>query len=182
MKEAPKPAAIRRATPLTEMRAKDPISACTVCARPFEKWESEIMLYRECDEFDRPKPGDDALVYVGYDGSCGDACERKLQDHPRLYVEEQGLPGTFPRLCGGCVYRDGLACTHRMLKANGGPGLRVVAERDTSFRIQCPDSGCHFPVRDAKKCDGRSEYLKLLPPPPPHDLAGVHPEEDGDML
>lgn len=120
----PSVAAIMRGGYLTEYtrRPVDPMSACNLCGEE----ASWLEAYREHDEQDHPIPGNDRILFIGYEH---EQCEQRMIAHPRLYEEDTGEPGAFPRLCGDCAYRDGLRCTHRDLKANGGTaGLRVELE------------------------------------------------------
>lgn len=115
----PAPEKIRAAVALTQQRVVEPEFAC-FCGRP----SSDLRLYHEHDERDLPIPGTDALVYMGNDIEHHE-CREILKKHPRLYLEEAGRPGSFPAICGPCKLRDGFACKHADLKANGGAGLLI---------------------------------------------------------
>ncbi len=148
----PKPtqAAIQRTLPLSQghhrvIRPTSAILACNLCG---DAGDEPLTLWRECDERDRPIAGNDALVFIG------PKCIKRMEDHPRLYVEEAGLPGYFPALCGPCKLRDGFGCKHEKLKANGGPGLSVSLSGFANVRAQGP-RGCYVPLRRAWDCEGR---------------------------
>lgn len=145
-------AAIRTTAPLTTslFRGVDPLHGCNLCTEAAKS----LDLYRECDERDKPIPGDGALLYVGTEHH---ACHKQITSHPRLYIDAMGLPGSFPTLCGPCVRRIGLACTHPDLKANGGAGLLVNLSGGPMVGvIVCGRGGCRTSVpRVAKSCAGR---------------------------
>lgn len=145
----PAPDAIRAAVPLTRLptRPADPLAACHVCGVAAK----EYTLWLEHDEHDKPLPPRvESCVYLGLDHK---ACEKALNGHPRLYARVYGLPGTFPRLCALCAFRRGTECSHRLLKANGGPGLRVGLQGFNGF--MCGPKGCQSGLRDALDCEGQ---------------------------
>lgn len=145
----PTPASIAAAVPLTKLstRPADPLSACHLCGER----ASEFSLWLEHDERDRPLPACiESCVYLGLDHK---ACRKQLDDHPRLYAEVYGLPGSFPRLCSLCTFRLGTECSHRNLKANGGPGLRVGLQGFRGFI--CGPKGCQSGLRGALDCEGQ---------------------------
>lgn len=154
----PSLAAIREAIPLTKVRpiGAAPFSVCDLCHAPGGDCCDQFDAHRECDEWDRPIPGTEAIVLLGYEHR---ACERRLLDHPRLYLEERGEPGWFPKLCGPCMHRDGFACKHPDLKANGGPGLAVrIQDNSSMFICSRDDDGhrsCTRPTPEAWHCAGR---------------------------
>jgi len=151
-KTKPNAARIAATEPLTAHRPADPMAACNVCGQLAEKG---LQLYVECDERDRPLPQPGSLLFIGIGHG---ACSKAVTAHPRLYVDSQGLPGSFPKLCGPCVLRDGLSCNHKKLKANGGPGLVVTREPGFMGMI-CSRGrgGCHDLNKDRAfvKCEGR---------------------------
>lgn len=141
-------------------RSPDIFAACGICGEPAE----HLRALRECDEFDQPIPGDDGLLFVG-EGHR--ACDKVVSDHPRLYEDTHGRPGYFPRICGPCVHRDGFACRHPDLKANGGAGLVVTMPTAAEWQgmgnvIVCGRGGCWRPPRVATACAGR-RTLRLVP-------------------
>lgn len=152
----PSASTIRNAEPLTARAARvgtaigpDRMLACNVCALPSE----ELTVWREHDERDQPIEGNGALVFIARDHA---ACIKAMENHPRLYAEETGLPGNFPKLCGGCTYRVALECTHPKLKKNGGPGLNVQLSNAFGNVIICSRGhGCHRPLRHAMSCEGQ---------------------------
>jgi len=154
----PNVAAIRAATPLTALptRGDDPISCCNVCGQAADP--VLLQVWREHDEHDRPIGGDDALVFL-MGGREHDRCRKILDEHPRLYAEEGGRPGSFPAICGACPFRSGTACTHPKLKTNGGPGLLVTLDRGAfANAIICMGGGRRYrPIHRAIKCEGREE-------------------------
>lgn len=152
----PTVAAIRAALPLTALQVGRPDFVCVVCGGACP--EDELQAWRECDERDRPLGGVDAVVFLG-GGREHAACRKRLTDHPRLYIETPGDPGTFPRLCGSCVYRDGRTCRHPDLRANGGQGLRVDISDPFRGAIICTRPGIAAPVRHAVACVGRKETV-----------------------
>jgi len=112
MKRRPKkptPADVRAAVPLTARRPADPVGICNLCLRP----STELRVWREATEFDRPIEGDGALVFVGWDIEHHQ-CREDLNKHPH-----------FPVFCGPCAQRDGFRCRHPDLKTNGGQGLLI---------------------------------------------------------
>ena len=167
----PTTAAIKRAGYLTEysQRPADPLSRCNLC----EEFASWLDAYREHDEFDRPLPGNGRLLFLGYEH---EECERVMLDHPRLYEEDMGEPGAFPRLCGDCAYRDGLNCTHHARKANGGKGKGLEVTTHGGGIIFCSidemgeEGACSRSVRRAFKCAGFAR-VKLVVVPSEEALA-----------
>jgi len=153
----PSAAAIVKAGRLTQYsrRPSDPLSACNLCGERFVDGDQNCPLgleaYREHDEHDWPIPGNDALLFLGYEH---EECQRKMVAHARLYEEDTGEPGAFPKLCGPCDYRDGLRCTHGDLKANGGPGLAVRLLGFADMIITTSE-GCFRPMKPAVHCAGR---------------------------
>ena len=120
----------------------------------------KFRMWTECDAKDKPERGNIVIL-------CRrKPCQKILNDHPRLYEEVpwgEGDPGHFMLLCGDCVYRDGLSCTHEDLKENGGDGLMItlggvrgiVCSRGSGGR------GCRPMPRPATKCAGKSN-LRLV--------------------
>ncbi len=160
----PNPAAIRAAVPLSARNhPRDAIAFCTVCARAVDPADLPSAVWREHDEADRPIPGREALIFLGA-GRDHAKCRRELDAHPRLYAEEEGRPGYFPELCGPCKHRDGLACRHPDLKANGGEGLGVTMG-GPRVHISCrPRSQSHWTVRRPVKCAGRTTLALVRSP------------------
>ena len=148
----PKRETIRRALPLSDLSARgelEPILVCNICGER----SAELGLWRECDEDDQPIARDDVLVYIGGDHP---RCHKFMQDHPRLYIEERGGPGFFPRLCGPCIYRRGASCAHVDLKANGGAGLNVSFDNGHfANAILCTRGSRTAIVHHAVECTGR---------------------------
>ncbi len=153
----PSASAIRAAVPLTQRpeRGADPILVCSVCGRDVDPKDLPSEVWREHDERDKPIAGTDALIFLGQE-KAHEACKKLLGAHPRLYSHEMGAPGHFPLLCGPCVHRKGLECTHRDLKANGGAGLKVNTTTWPPFTIICIRGvGCTKPIATARECAGR---------------------------
>lgn len=151
MKRKPPASVIQSRMALSAARLADPLSACNICGEPSDS----LAVWREHDEHDRPIDGTDYLVYIGKDHK---KCLKRMDDHPRLYAEVRGEPGSFPRLCGPCRYRDGLACRHPKLKANGGDGLLVNLADPLRGAIVCMGGGRRaVVVHHALKCEGREE-------------------------
>lgn len=140
------------------MKKGDAIEHCNVCGEA----AVELELWRECDPWDKRIMEDAALVYVDPNHP---ACLKKIEKHVRLYVEDAGLPGSFPNLCRDCRYRDGVSCTHRDLKKNGGTGLRVTLADHGIIMCGRGSGGCSTPVRQARTCDGfvGGRHLAVLP-------------------
>lgn len=152
----PTAAAIRSAESLTQEAKRftnERTSICEVCGVAVDPADLPLTVWREHDERDRPIAGTGAIVFLGQ-GREHAACRKKLDDHPRLYSEESGAPGHFPALCGPCVHRDGLACRHPDLYANGGTGLRITLTRLAAV-ICTRGAGCHSPIQQAVACEGR---------------------------
>lgn len=146
----PSPAAIQAVPPLSAGRPPDPLTVCNVC----RKTAFELRVWREHDERDLPIDGDAALVFIGHD-DAHKACLKKMDQHPRLYVEVMGSPGYFPAVCGPCKSRDGFRCTHPKLMKNGGPGLLVQLRPLVPFNaIVCPPP--RGPKARAESCEGRT--------------------------
>jgi hypothetical protein len=155
----PSSSAIMRAGYLTEysQRPADPLSRCNLCTE--DCFSNPLIAYREHDEHDWPMPGNERLLFLGYEH---EECERKMLAHARLYEPDAGAPGAFPRLCGPCAFRNGLACAHPALKANGGQGLRVVLEGG-GITLCTRDNGCFRSPQSATKCDGfRPGHLRVV--------------------
>lgn len=148
----PSAAAIRAAEPLSTTGARaipagQPFG-CSICGRPTDS----PTLWRESDERDQPIEGEQALVFIGRDHA---ACMKRMEAHPRLYVEERGDPGHFPRLCGDCPFRRSLGCSHPDLKANGGGGLKVMLANMLRGAIVCTKGGRIREVNHALECVGK---------------------------
>ena len=76
----------------------------------------DVHLWMEHDDQDKPT----AVAVI----LCGPCSDRIIESHPRLYArlpKNSPFPGCMP-VCVDCIYRDGLCCTHKLLKSNGGPG------------------------------------------------------------
>ncbi len=147
------PAAVRASAPLSILPlSADRLARCNVCGKP----ATIFGVWRAFDEFDRaPMPGTRALVFLGDDDEHKE-CRAKLDAHPRLFKEEIGQPGHFPRLCGPCVHRSGFHCTHPDLKATGGEGLKV--ELGGLSGVRCfgrGRGGCQTILQRALSCAGR---------------------------
>lgn len=154
----PRATDIRAARPLTRDRLlhaeADPMAACNLCGHgPREPKEGPLRwaVYREHDESDRPMAGDEALVFLAVQHT---RCMQRLEKHPRLYVEERGNPGHFPRLCGPCEWREGTACTHPNLKVNGGSGLHVSIDYFDAILVCTRGARGRPLVRHATRCEG----------------------------
>jgi hypothetical protein len=151
----PAAATIRRTTPLSLVRrGTDPIRVCSICGLDVDHKDLPSEVWRECDERDRPLPGDEHVIFLGQ-GKVHEACRKTLNAHPRLYVEETGAPGHFPALCVDCVHRDGFGCRHPDLKANGGAGLRVGLHDPFANAILCGRNGRIRTVKRALDCAGQ---------------------------
>lgn len=147
----PTPSSIRRERPLSALIPKDAglRFTCALCGRS----SSKLGAWREHDERDRPLDGPLAVVFIGDDHPD---CMKRMQEHPRLYAEETGDPGMFPRLCGDCPHRVGLACDHPDLKKNGGEGLRVELDQGwAAHTIICGAHGRLRVVHHAVGCAGK---------------------------
>lgn len=164
MSKKPSAAAIFAELQLSERpeRGEDAILVCNICGREVDPSDLPLTLWREHDEHDLPIAGASALVFIGQ-GRDHASCRRVLEKHSRLYAEAQAQPGHFPSLCGPCVHRGGLACSHPDLKANGGAGLLITLDGLASMII-CSRGrrrGCDVPVRNAVRCAGR-RTLRVL--------------------
>jgi hypothetical protein len=153
MPKKPSPKTIRETQPLSARPRWDAKGfVCSVCGTPVAA--AKLTAYREHDERDRPLLGNAAIVFL-----CDSPpCKKALDDHPRLYTEDMGRPGAFPRLCGPCTRRDGDQCTDPSTKANGGPGLNVVLSGPgivfPNAHIRSREGRVSLPV-DAVECAGR---------------------------
>lgn len=170
-KPKPNVQSITRAIALTQIHARpaDPITACNVCGKPGES----LTLYRECDVHDEPRPGDAARVYLD---RAHEECLTTLRSHPRLYVEETGQVGQYPRLCGPCTYREGATCVHPGSKVNGGPGLAIELAILGVTGLICVKGTAA--VREAISCSGRVARSTIASSPPCADGSGENKEND----
>jgi hypothetical protein len=129
---------------------------CQLCGFT-DKDICEFRMWQECDEEDKPEPYN-VLVLCR-----SEQCMTKLREHPRLYREMpwgQGQPGHLMLVCGPCTLREGTRCSHSVLKANGGEGLKlyidnflanaVVCSHDENGELRC-NHGFHRPF---VRCDG----------------------------
>lgn len=97
---------------------------CQNCGRNDK--QARLQIWRECDDRDQPQN-----IFVVL---CEECTATLIKPHPRLYhdvPENKPIPGVMAHLCVGCKHRDGLDCKHPDLKANGGPGLLIVAPQPT---------------------------------------------------
>jgi hypothetical protein len=124
--------------------------ACNLCGEPAAV--GQLRLYKECDKFDQPIDGERTLLFVAGDHP---ACMDRVDKHPRLYLERRGTPGTFPKLCGGCIYREGFRCTHPRAKINNGEGLKIGLDPAAAIVVCIRGSGCEKPLAHALDCDGQ---------------------------
>ncbi len=161
MKRKPAPSTIAKAGRLTLLRdnpnaqTEDPLLGCWLCGLP----AFHMRRLRECDDNDKPRPGDDALIYVGAEH---DACNLLLEEHPRLYLDEQGAPGQFG-ICAPCDSRQGLTCASPFLKKNGGPGLTVTVDHLPGIVSRSSRGKCERSSRLAVKCSRRAIGGKAEP-------------------
>lgn len=127
----------------------DRFDRCRLCGRA-ELDVVELVLYQECDLWDKPEPR--FLL------ACrGKACLRCIDDHPRLYVSlnaQAGGPGHWRLICDDCDHRRGFSCAHPYLKANGGPGLEVKHSGMSGFA--CGSGGCRQIHPTAYRCTGKT--------------------------
>jgi hypothetical protein len=160
-KKKPTPAEIARVKGLveaSEFRGADPVERCNGCGAAMP---DGFDVWRECDDRDKPKPGAGALLFIGRTKEHA-PCRKAIDEHPRLYVQVGGeaqRPGIFSLLCGPCVHRNGVECTHADQKRLGGPGLQVHFEGIAG--IMCGAGGCRPLPRTATKCS-RRRTLRLL--------------------
>lgn len=174
MPKKPSSIAISAATPLTKYpaRSHDPITDCNLCGQP----STLLGAWREHDERDVPFESPEALVFIAADHPD---CLKVMERHPRLYAEERGDPGHFPRLCGTCPRRSSLACTHPNLRANGGAGLFVVLDDRFRNAILCGRGGRVRPIQHALQCEGHPDpALKAVRNIPAY--SGPHPFEEDE--
>lgn len=114
-----------------------------------------LSRWREHDANDSPTP----VVVV----LCKRCEDERIEKHPRLYArlsENEPAPGSMG-LCADCRHRDGTACAHPDLKANGGPGLMLTIPQPTRVHV------CRSPRRlsgwltiwphEPRACAGREE-------------------------
>ena len=143
----PKPVEIKRWVPLSDTPQPADRFVCSVCG-----FDSKLLeTYQEHDEFDRVTG---RFIFLGLEDEHA-RCGRFLEDHPRLYTEAMGAPGSFGMLCGGCTLRVGSACTHPSLKANGGPGMSVGMNTPFKGVIIKTTTGCYRPPPRPLDCDGQ---------------------------
>ena len=95
---------------------------CQQCGNPL------VDFWQEHDHRDQPEPRAEALCL-----RCSTAI---IGPHPRLYrrlQKHEPFPGVMA-ICGDCTHRRSTQCTHKDLKANGGPGLSLNFPRpNTAF-------------------------------------------------
>jgi hypothetical protein len=132
---------------------------CQLCGFEGHRDICEFRMWVECDEQDKPEPGNVLVV-------CrGEACRKAISDHPRLYIEVpwgEGLPGHFMLLCGDCAFRKGVGCTHPDLKSNGGAGLKVsIGGPFSNVRVCFSDGTSSTGPHPAVECIGQT----AIPPP-----------------
>lgn len=137
----------------------DTFNRCQICGHESQNI-CEFRMWQECDDADGPEPGNVLIV-------CDKKpCKRVLDDHERLYIEvpwSAGGPGMFMIICGSCKFREGTACKHPDLKANGGEGLEVKFGQGLANAIVCcydektGAHSCFTPSRPAVDCAGKSK-------------------------
>jgi hypothetical protein len=150
----PNAAAVRASAPLSIVPlTADRMACCNVCGKPSDVLE----VWRAHDERDNPIAGDRALVFLGA-GDAHEPCHVKLEEHPRLFAQVRGHVGHLPRLCGPCVHRRGLSCSHPEEKGNGGAGLRFRLDGMTGVICYGRKRGGCVPLdtRQAVECTGRT--------------------------
>ena len=109
----------------------------------------EFRMWYECDDADHPET-DKVLV------ACK-KCEPAIIAHARGYQQVEwgmGAPGHFILVCGSCVWRKGIDCTHAKLKKNGGEGLEVKVSRPLGDIMVC--------VCGHDETDGRSLHCEPM--------------------
>jgi hypothetical protein len=116
-----------------------------------------VRVWIECDEADRPTS---TAITV-----CDDCVKVHITPHERLYEpleRNRPFPGAMIT-CIGCLNRDGMACTSKLLKSNGGAGLPIRANKPTAT-FMCGSKPYHSMDYGLTppKCEGR-EVLRLLP-------------------
>lgn len=131
---------------------RDPL-VCQSCGQRELPGGDGLQRWREHDDKDRPE---NVLVIL-----CAACAKRLIEPHERLYDQVDRLapwPGAMP-ICVDCKHRAGMHCTHRDLKSNGGPGLKLSFPKPDVMHISCrprSKSGWHTiyrgPVSD---CAGR---------------------------
>jgi len=143
-------ACIVAAPPLSTSKKVRGARVCNLCAEPAGM--GALRLYRECDEHDNPLPDERALLFVAADHR---SCMARVDENPRLYVELRGAPGTFPKLCGSCIHRQGFACTHPKAKINGGEGLNLGLDPIAAMVVCVRATGCQRPLAHVLGCEGQ---------------------------
>jgi hypothetical protein len=137
-------------TPLSAEKKLRGARACNLCGAP--AGVGALRLFRECDERDQPLPGNHVLLFVGGDHP---ACMARVDQHPWLYFEIRGAPGLFPKLCGGCIHRQGFNCTHPKASINGGPGLTLRFNPIAAMVVCIRGKGCQRPLVHVLECEGQ---------------------------
>jgi hypothetical protein len=154
LQQLPSPAEIRQAVALSKSASFKPDPrACSVCRIQVDPDDLPCTVWSEHDQNDRPR-SPPVLVFLG-PGKEHEACRKAMADHPRLYVEVDGGPGSWPSLCGPCVHRYSLSCGHKDLKSNGGQGLLITLAGPDTMIVCTRNGGCHRPIRPAVRCEGR---------------------------
>ncbi len=149
MAKKPSAAVIVASAPLSTKPWHDPLIQCNVCGAETDS----LTAWCTHDERDQPIEGNEALVFIGRDHP---GCIKIMENHPRLFTEERGEPGHFPKLCGGCRNRVGLECVHPKLKSRGGPGLLVQISDPLRGAIVCGSRGRINVVKHAFACEGQT--------------------------
>lgn len=117
---------MHRLTAVVLHSISDTFCRCQLCG-----YESddicEFRFWQECDEEDQREPYNILITCKQ------DECFQKIDQHERLYVQlawSNGEPGHLSLLCGECMHRDGVRCSHPDLKSNGGKGLLLAMAND----------------------------------------------------
>jgi hypothetical protein len=117
---------------------------CQSCGQVAEK------TWQECDDSDLPEPA----VFVRL---CRPCSVRLVGQHPRLYMQISNggpAPGAMA-CCVGCKHQQALRCTSPKFKANGGPGMRILANQVGIACSRGKGGGCR-PIFDGDpQCTGR---------------------------
>jgi hypothetical protein len=139
---------------LSESLGERSPGCCQACGKSFEDPDLEMVRWTEHDENDRPTS---TIVVL-----C-QACSGAIIDpHPRLYdrlERNRPIPGAMGD-CVHCRHREGLACRHPVLKANGGAGLVIRSDKPSVTFVDGVRNGRRFGYqtttwRCAPKCDGK---------------------------
>jgi hypothetical protein len=99
-----------------------------------------LIRWQEHDQQDKPQP----IIVV----LCKPCSDRLIEPHERLYHQlRKWAPALGAmRFCSDCSFRDGLHCSHRDSKENGGAGLIVKFPKPSHGFVDSRGGGYSGPM------------------------------------